>query len=471
MNKNEAESIMAEVVSHHEQTPKPAAAKPAGPEIVPVDKLKLPVAEDQIEKWRASYMGLRIVDADDKEGFNIIEEARKVVKRAGSDLDNARKAIIEPHLTFQREVNERVKKIDLMLTPIHDHLKAQSKLYKDLVDERERQQLEALKAKMKNRKARLADLDAHYEPAGETMQQYGVQVCTWEDVRQSDDEQFDTLLVSIQASFDQHQAKLREEAQKKKRAAERVVELTKYDVSLSADSASLMQYGQQVCKQSYLEDAGEQDYQFMLNVVREVYALKQDQLKKEAEAVAEAERLRKENEEMKRQLAEVAREKLKDRITEMANVKSKLSAEIIEAMTDQEYINAFANAQKEYNQQLAEEKAQTAVFFSGAGSGSPAYVGDRDPEKTPEPAVARRGPVAVVNRQVLELPPVEEEEPVPVSRTPADRQKLEKLSMKIIDFSLELPVMETAEGKAALSKIESCLGQLVTWIDQTAATL
>lgn len=445
-------------------------AKPAGPAIIPIDQAVLPVAEHEIIKWKAEYMGLTVKDADDKAGAKLVREARLVVKNAGVKLEAARKAIVGPHVKFQKQVNAKAKRLDEMLTPIEDYLQSEEDRFDKLVAERELLRLEALKEKMKNRKARLADLDAHYEPAGETMQQYGVQVCTWEDVRQSDDEQFDKLLVSIQATFDQHQAKARKEAERKRLAARRLLELTKYDVVLSAVTQWLMQYSVQICHEIFLIEASDADYQSRLELVKQNFDVRQKQQEKEAEAVAEAERLRKENEEMKRQLAEVAREKLKNRLTEMANVKSKLSAEIIEAMTDQEYINAFANAQKEYNQQIAEEKAQTAVFLSDAGSGSPAYVGDRDPEKTPE--AARRGPVAVVNRQVLELPPVEEE-PVPVvgSETPTDRQKLKTLSMKIIDFSLELPVMETEEGKAALSKIESCLGQLVTWIDQTAASL
>lgn len=279
-----------------------------------------PSALELIKQNKDKYLSMTIAGIDDTSGAKLVDMARKVVKRARVKVGKRLTEINAPLKEKMAANKEMADSITGELKQIEDNLEAKYDQWESEVEaEAERIRIET-EAKIKARKSRLADLDTFFEPVSETMQQYGKQVCTWENVRYSDDEEFEAMLVPIQAAFDAEQARIRAEIEKKKLAGERLVELTKYGVILAFGSDVLTQYGVEVADKSFLSEASAEKFDIMLDAVRSTYDHHQERLRRQAEEKAaaeqarkdaeiEAERIRKENDDLKAELARIKAEK------------------------------------------------------------------------------------------------------------------------------------------------------------------
>lgn len=279
-----------------------------------------PSALELIKQNKDKYLSMTIAGIDDTGGAKLVDMARKVVKRARVKVGKRLTEINAPLKEKMAANKEMADSITGELKEIEENLGAKYDQWESEVEaEAERVRIET-EAKIKARKARLADLDTFFEPVSETMQQYGKQVCTWENVRYSSDEEFEAMLVPIQAAFDAEQARIRAEIEKKKLAGERLVELTKYGVILTFGSDVLTQYGVEVVDKGFLSEASAEKFDIMLDAVRSTYDHHQERLRRQAEekaaaeqarkdAEAEAERIRKENDDLKAELARIKAEK------------------------------------------------------------------------------------------------------------------------------------------------------------------
>lgn len=87
------------------------------------------VSEAAIAKLRVEYLPLTIFGPDDAAGFKVADEARRHVKRIRLAVENKRKELGRPALTWQRTVNDHASALTTGLAPIEAHLKVQTDEY------------------------------------------------------------------------------------------------------------------------------------------------------------------------------------------------------------------------------------------------------------------------------------------------------------------------------------------------------
>ena len=176
--------------------------------VVAEPAIQFPIADAQIEKFRADYMALKIADIDDKEGAKLVHEARMTLVRARTSVDKARKKLNEDALDHQRRVNDEAKRITALLLPIETHLETQEVRYEA---ERERIRKEKALAESKRIEQRVATLramDFAYYPQAEHFLQYDGLPLTWEDVKTLAEDEFQIITEEGMAAYNAEQQRL-----------------------------------------------------------------------------------------------------------------------------------------------------------------------------------------------------------------------------------------------------------------------
>lgn len=123
------------------------------------------VSDDAIELFRATYGALRIDGPKDREGYEIVHDARMRVRDARLAIDKKRKALKADALEYERAVDGEARRLIAALEPIEEHLSTEE----ERIDvERARLKLEAeaaRKAKLDERVAKLAAIGRHWAPS------------------------------------------------------------------------------------------------------------------------------------------------------------------------------------------------------------------------------------------------------------------------------------------------------------------
>jgi phage-related minor tail protein len=83
------------------------------------------ITDAAIHQMEQAYMGYTIMGLEDKEGFDMVHEARMVVKGKRIEVEKRRKELKADALAWGRKVDSEAKKIFKKLEPIENHLKAE----------------------------------------------------------------------------------------------------------------------------------------------------------------------------------------------------------------------------------------------------------------------------------------------------------------------------------------------------------
>jgi hypothetical protein len=83
------------------------------------------ITDAAIHQMEQAYMGYTIMGLEDKEGFDMVHEARMVVKGKRIEVEKRRKELKADALAWGRKVDSEAKKIFKKLEPIETHLKAE----------------------------------------------------------------------------------------------------------------------------------------------------------------------------------------------------------------------------------------------------------------------------------------------------------------------------------------------------------
>lgn len=98
---------------------------------------------------------LTILGVDDKEGYNAVNEARKLIKEKRVQVEKKRNELNADALAYQRTVNAEAKRITAMLEPIEQELTAKTKV---IDSEKERIKLEERQRKQEKTAGRIGQI-------------------------------------------------------------------------------------------------------------------------------------------------------------------------------------------------------------------------------------------------------------------------------------------------------------------------
>ncbi len=93
--------------------------------------VKYDITDAAIAEIENRYMGLVIVDLEDKEQFDIVHSARMVVKEKRIDVEKTRKGLKADALAWGKKVDTEAKRIFALLEPIETHLDKEEKKVTD----------------------------------------------------------------------------------------------------------------------------------------------------------------------------------------------------------------------------------------------------------------------------------------------------------------------------------------------------
>jgi len=110
------------------------------------------ITDAAIHQMESQYMGYTIAGIDDKAGFDMVHEARMVVKGKRIEVEKRRKELKADALAWGRKVDSEAKKIFAKLQPIEDHLQSEEQRVLDekqrIKEEEERREKERIQARI-----------------------------------------------------------------------------------------------------------------------------------------------------------------------------------------------------------------------------------------------------------------------------------------------------------------------------------
>ena len=380
---------------------------------------RFPITKAGIEATLKHYQELTITGPDDKAGYERLRAGRITLKNTRISIEKRIDELIEPKKNDIKQIKSEGNELIDVVKPMEELLKEREDTYKEQVAEAERRRQEAVKAMLVSRKSRLADLDATYEPISETFQQYGRVACTWEDVRDGKDEEFEDILASIEPAFTAEQQR---KADAKAKAEEEKVLREKQEAEAKAKFEQ--------------EKADREKQEADLARQREMLAAEQKRIDEQR---AELDRLKKEQE---------AREAVKP-VAEPVTV-------------DQAPVMPTEDTSL---LELAPNTPEIAVNYPDAAPDQDDLISLY--EKTIGPVASR--PTAVVGT-TMSLP---ESPAEPVADQPdavtADRDNLTEFLYLVSD--LEFPVMTSKKGKRLVAELSATLFGLAEEIENAIKAL
>jgi len=167
------------------------------------------VTDAAIREMETQYMGLTVLGLDDKEGFELVHDARMVVKSTRVEVEKKRKELKVDALEWGRTVDSEAKRIFKLIEPIESHLQFEEE---KITKEKERIQAEEILLEQLKIQSRVDSLMA-----------YNV-VLPYMDVATMDDDIFDFKLETAKINYDTEQKRIADE---EARLAEERIELAR----------------------------------------------------------------------------------------------------------------------------------------------------------------------------------------------------------------------------------------------------
>lgn len=87
--------------------------------------VKFEITDGAIQEMKEKYLPLTIAGIDDRNGFNIVHNARMIVKGKRILVEKKRKELNESAKTYISSVNKEAQRITDLLSPIEDHLEGE----------------------------------------------------------------------------------------------------------------------------------------------------------------------------------------------------------------------------------------------------------------------------------------------------------------------------------------------------------
>jgi len=169
--------------------------------------VKYDITEAAIAEMESQFMGLSITDIENKEQFQIVHDARMVVKIHRVAVEKKRKELKADALAWGKKVDSEAKRIFGMLEPIESHLMAEEN---KVLEEQKR--IEAENAE-KERQIIQNRIDILFE--------YGV-VMPFQEVAVMADDIFNVTVINAKLAYAEERKRLTDEAAARKAEDERL---------------------------------------------------------------------------------------------------------------------------------------------------------------------------------------------------------------------------------------------------------
>lgn len=158
------------------------------------------ITDAALAKYKAEYMPLVINGIDDKEGYKLVDAARKIIKAKRIEIEKRRKELKEESLNYGRWVDGQAKNITQELDPIETHLTSEQQRIDQVIEERRKEEQRRRDAIFQNRVNELTAVN------------YPIDVVR---LRCMSDEEFAAELVLAKDKYQVEQERLAEEAKAK----------------------------------------------------------------------------------------------------------------------------------------------------------------------------------------------------------------------------------------------------------------
>jgi len=162
-----------------------------------------------VKEMKTKADALTISGVDDKDGYNAINDARKLIKEKRVAVEKKRNELNADALAYQRTVNAEAKRITSMLEPIEQELSAKTKA---IDSEKERIKLEERRLRQEKTAGRIGQMVAMNMTQIGGMYYVGNQRISHNEVETWDDEIWTDFVHICQREYDEQQ-KLIAEAQ------------------------------------------------------------------------------------------------------------------------------------------------------------------------------------------------------------------------------------------------------------------
>ena len=252
--------------------------------------VKYDITEAAIAEMESQFMGLSITDIENKEQFQIVHDARMVVKSHRVAVEKKRKELKADALAWGKKVDFEAKRIFGMLEPIESHLMAEEN---KVLEEQKR--IEAENAE-KERQIIQNRIDILFE--------YGV-VMPFQEVAVMADDIFNVTVVNAKLAYAEERKRLTDEAAARKaederlsaeraelekqrkeqeeKAAARKAELDAIQEKIAADKAALED------EKRGIEEANRKEKELKDRIAFEAKAKEEARIKAEQDAIEAAE--------------------------------------------------------------------------------------------------------------------------------------------------------------------------------------
>lgn len=281
---------------------------------------KVNVNDLAIEQVRKSYSGLKIVDKDDKEGYELVHTARMDVRDMRLKIEAKRKEMKADSLEYGKLVDGEAKRLTALLEPIETHLEAEENRIKEERDREKREREEAKKKLIAGRTQEIVATGAMFDGMRWSLKEA---VITTEEIETATADTFSDKLqlfksiahnIAVEKEREEAERKRIDEEQQKERERLRLQreEQDRKDAELRAQEAKIAEEKRQAREQqerdALLVKAQQEKEEAVARAKEEAT---------KAEAARQAEIVRKEEErkvaeaEEARRLAELAPEKEK----------------------------------------------------------------------------------------------------------------------------------------------------------------
>ncbi len=182
--------------------------------------VKANITDKVIQAMKEKYGNLKLKSVDDKEGYLIVKEARKEVRKIGVLTEKLCKHGREDAIAVQKKWLGKEKEILAKIAEVQDPLDAEIKRYDDEIARLQKEEEEKQEREFMNRQTILLKMEAKYENDCFVLGNVSYQL---NNIKEADQEIWEeTMLPKYQREFEKIEAVRAEEERKQKEDAEKL---------------------------------------------------------------------------------------------------------------------------------------------------------------------------------------------------------------------------------------------------------